>query len=204
MTLRRPHRPGPKQPALQQPILLDRGAGSMQSIAASAAADVKAGMDDFLRQLDAALQEDPSLDRDARDALMQQFEDAMSVDGNNGGGASLAALADRSLWMDAVQSLQSSGAMGENEANDLIRQINQALQPLQRRESQLAIEFSRRLQTEGEEKALAWFRREAAALSNGGGAERTSVPTPSADVSPLRSEVVNSRSRRLRGPPPGR
>lgn len=181
--------------------MLDRGANVASAIG-GAGADIKAGMDDFLRQLDSALREDPSLDRDARDALMQQFEDAMGGANNGDAGASIAALADRSLWMDAVQSLQSSGAMGENEANDLIRQINQALQPLQRRESQLAIEFSRRLQTDGEEKALAWFRKEAAALNNDTTAEPVSA-RPSADVSPLRSEVVNSRSRRLRGPPIG-
>lgn len=179
--------------------MLDRGAAVPQANGSGAAAAGNAGMDEFLRQLDATLQEDPSLDRDARDALMQQFEEAMG----STHGASAAAFADRSVWMEAVQALQSSGAMGENEANDLIRQINQALQPLQRRESQLAIEFSRRLQTEGEEKALAWFRKEAAALTiNATGTER-SAPPP-ADVSPIRSEVVNSRSRRLRGPPGSR
>lgn len=179
--------------------MLDRGAKPAASAAGAAGADLKAGMDDFLRQLDTALRDDPSLDRDARDALMQQFEDAMGA--TNGHAPSIAALADRSLWTDAVQSLQSSGAMGEAEANDLIRQINQALQPLQRRESQLAIEFSRRLQTDGEEKALAWFRKEAAALNNAPEGERAASTRPSADVSPLRSETIHSRSRRLRGPP---
>lgn len=199
MTLRRPHRPTAKQPSLQQPIMLDGGASAGQAMGAGA--DVRSGMNDFLRQLDVALREDPSLDRDARDALMQQFEDAMS--GAAANGASPASF-DRAIWMDAVQTLQSSGAMGEGEANDLIRQINQALQPLQRRESQLAIEFSRRLQIEGEEKALAWFRKEAAALtSNSAGTERSSLP-PADVVSPIRSEVVNSRSRRLRGPPGSR
>lgn len=203
MTLRRPPRPGTPPSALQRPVMLDRGANpAAPSIAAAAGADLKAGMDDFLRQLDSALREDPSLDRDARDALMQQFEGAMSA--TNGGAPSIAALADRSLWVDAVQSLQSSGAMSESEANDLIRQINQALQPLQRRESQLAIEFSRRLQTEGEEKALAWFRKEAASLNNAPDAERAASTRPSAEVSPLRSETIHSRSRRLRGPPVAR
>ncbi len=178
--------------------MLDRATGTSQANGSGAG---KVDMDDFLRQLDTALQDDPSLDRDARDALMQQFEDAIAGAGSHG--ATAAAFADRSVWMEAVQSLQSSGAMGESEANDLIRQINQALQPLQRRESQLAIEFSRRLQTEGEEKALAWFRKEAAALTiNAADSERS--PLPSADVSPIRSEVVNSRSRRLRGPPGSR
>jgi hypothetical protein len=186
---------------LQQPIMLDSGAvGLTQSKGNVADSDSMAGMSDFLQQLEATLQEDSGLDRDARDALMRQLEDTMSEAATNS--ASLATIADRAIWMDALQALQSSGAIDEREANDLIRQVNQALQPLQRRESQLAIEFSRRLQTEGEEKALAWFRKEAAILASGADAEHP--PPPSVEVSPLGSEVINSRSRRLRGPPDSR
>jgi hypothetical protein len=178
--------------------MTDGGAASAQ--ASVAVAELETDMKDFLQQLDAALQEDPNLDRETRDALLRQLEDTMGESGTNA--AALATIPDRAVWMDAMQALQSSGAIDESEANDLIRQINQALQPLQRRESQLAIEFSRRLQIEGEEKALAWFRREAAVLANDAEAEH--APPPPVEVSPIRSEVVNSRSRRLRGPPDGR
>lgn len=196
MTLRRPPRTGNPQPALQQPFVMG---GAAVPFAAAAEADVKAGMKDFLQQLESALGDDPHLDRESRDALMRQFEEAMAE--SDGQAVPIATVADRGVWMEALQALQASGAIDERDTNDLIRQINQALQPLQRQESQLAIEFSRRLQTEGEEKALAWFRIKAAALAqNDGGEERSPLPA-TAEVSPLRSETVNSRSRRLRGPP---
>jgi hypothetical protein len=175
-------------------------AGAVAAQASGAGTDPQAGLKDFLQQLESSLQDDPTLDRDSRDALMRQLEDSMGDAGANA--APLATVADRAVWMDAMQALQASGAIDENDANDVIRQINQALQPLQRRESQLAIEFSRRLQTEGEEKALAWFRKEAAILADDAQTERS--PLPPAEVAPLRSDVVNSRSRRLRGPPGSR
>lgn len=198
MTQRPPQRPAPR-PALQRPTMLgDVGAASTQSQAAAGVPE----MDELMQQFDAALQElqnDPSLDRDTRETLRQQFAQAMSDMGSIEGAA--VGIPDRAMWMDAVQALQASGEIGENEVNDLIRQINHALQPLQRRECQLAIEFSRRLQTEGQDKALAWFRRESRNAADAPKAEAASNPAPSAKSRPLRTEVVNSRSRRLRGPP---
>lgn len=159
------------------------------------------GMDELMRQFDAALQEmqsDPALDPATREMLHQQFAQALSDMGTVEG--AVADIPDRAMWMDAVQALQASGEVSEGEVNDLIRQINQALQPLQRRESQLAIEFSRRLQTEGQEKALAWFRKESKGLSDVPKAEASRI-APLEKTRPLRTEVVNSRSRHLRGPP---
>lgn len=159
-------------------------------------------MDELMQQFDAALQElqdDPSLDRDTRELLRQQFAQALSDVGT--GENEPAGIPDRAVWMDAVQALQASGDISGSEANDVIRQINHALQPLQRRESQLAIEFSRRLQSEGEEKALAWFREESKHDKDvpvAGGGSRPASPGKSP---PLRNEAVNSRSHRLRGPP---
>lgn len=177
--------------------------GTLPAQPVAGAAGRDDGMGELMQQFDAALQElqnDPSLDRETRDFLRQQFTQALQ--GAATGDIPLATVPDRSMWMDAVQALQAGGAVSEDEVNDLIRQINQALQPLQRRESQLAIEFSRRLQSEGEEKALAWFRKESGKTPDGATTERVSAPPPSADVSPLlRGDVVNSRSRRLRGPP---
>jgi hypothetical protein len=159
------------------------------------------GMDELMRQFETALQEmqnDPSLDRDTREFLRQQFAQTLSDVGS--GENEPAGIPDRAVWMDAVQALQASGAVKESEVNDLIRQINQALQPLQRRESQLAIEFSRRLQTDGQDEALAWFRKESQQSDNAADAEPSSSFV-SPESRPLRAEVVNSRSRRLRGPP---
>lgn len=174
---------------------------SLASREQAQAASGDAGMDELMRQFDAALQEmqaDPALDPATREMLHQQFAQALSEMGTVEG--AVADIPDRAMWMDAIQALQASGEVSESEVNDLIRQINQALQPLQRRESQLAIEFSRRLQTEGQEKALAWFRKESKDSSGTPTTEAAKV-APIEKARPLRTEVVNSRSRHLRGPP---
>ena len=198
MTQRPPQRPAPR-PALQRPTMLDGTSHASPERAQAASGDP--GMDELMRQFDAALQEmqsDPALDPATREMLHQQFAQALSDMGTVEG--AVADIPDRAMWMDAVQALQASGEVSESEVNDLIRQINQALQPLQRRESQLAIEFSRRLQTEGQERALAWFRKESKGLSDVPKAEASRI-APLEKTRPLRTEVVNSRSRHLRGPP---
>ena len=155
----------------------------------------------LLREFMSVLQEDPAIDRETRELLQQHFSQAL----NDAESASEPAteIPDSAMWMDAVRMLQAEGAVAENEADELIRQLSQAIQPLQQRESRLAIEFSRRIQDEGHEKALAWFRREASSTSDETklSASSSQLP-PLGDTKPsLRTEVVNSRSRRLRGPP---
>lgn len=198
MSQRPPQRPSPR-PALQRPAML--GAAGNVATPTQAKSD-RTDIDDLMQQFNAALQDmqgDPALDPATRTMLQQQFAQAMSEMGKVEG--AIAGIPDRAMWMDAIQALQASGEVSESEVNDLIRQINQALQPLQRRESQIAIEFSRRLQTDGEADALTWFRQETAKLDAEDG-EHAHSPAPAAHVSPaLRSDVVNSRSRRLRGPP---
>jgi len=201
MTSRTPKRPAPR-PALQRPTMLGSASPASAHAQVPAASGGAPDMTELMQQFDAALQDlqnDPSLDRDTREQLRQQFAQALSDVGT--GENVPAGIPDRAVWMDAVQALQASGAVKESEANDLIRQINHALEPLQRRESQLAIEFSRRLQTEGQDKALAWFRKESKDAADAPRAEPASRPVPSDKSRPLRTEVVNSRSRRLRGPP---
>lgn len=197
MSQRPPQRPSPR-PALQRPAML--GAGQVATPTQAKTGD--SGVDDLMQQFNAALQDlqgDSSLDPATRAALQQQFAQAMSDMGKAEGAT--AGIPDRSMWMDAVQALQASGEVSESEVNNLIRQINQALQPLQRRESQIAIEFSRRIQSEGQDKALEWFRAETGKVSSES-STGTVHSSPPSDVPPLlRSEVVNSRSHRLRGPP---
>lgn len=202
MSQRPPQRPNPR-PALQRPAMLGAGHNTSARMEESSPSEVATDVHDELMQrfetVLAGLQNDPALDRDMRDRLKAQFSNTVRDIESSGGAA---VVPDRAAWMDTVQALQATGEIGQDEVNQLIRQINQALEPLQRRESQLAIEFSRRLQTEGQEKALAWFREESEAAGDTGD---TSVASkPSSQSSPLlRNEVVNSRSRRLRGPPSG-
>lgn len=200
MSQRPPQRPNPRA-ALQRPAMLGATGPAASPAQATAALD-DAGINDLMQQFNAALQElqdDPSLDPATRETLQQQFAQALGDMGNVEGAA--AGIPDRAMWMDAIQALQASGEVSEDEVNDLIRMINQALQPLQRRESQLAIEFSRRLQTDGEEKALAWFRQSSKEVPQAAAVAQGSTAPSRGASNPLRSEVVNSRSRRLRGPP---
>src|SRR5690606_24208748 len=109
-------------------------------------------------------------------------------------------LSDRGVWAEVVKSMQGSGAINERDASDLMRQLDAAIAPLQARESRLAIEFSRRLQSDGEEAALAWFR-EQIAQDEIEAANKAAAAPDAAKERPLRTEVTQSRSRRLRGPP---
>lgn len=193
-------RPPPRRPASQvsalRPGMLAVPGIPTQPAAEDVAADTRQLLQ---QQFQDVLQEDLGLDRETLELLKVQFGHALEEvqaqqDAHPG-------IPDRAQWMDAMQALQASGQVSESEVNDLIRQINQALQPLQRRESQLAIEFSRRIGTDGQEKALEWFRQESARAQSSEAEPAASAEAP-ADVSPLlRSDVVNSRSRRLRGPP---
>lgn len=194
-----------KTPADIQPWA-GANAGSGDASAASRGTDAAAGFDPaaMMAQLrgefEAVLASNPAIDREAREQIQADFSRALEDAREAAAGAS-ATLPDRASWSDTVQSLQGSGAIGDEEANELIRTFDASLQPLERRESRVALEFARILATEGEEKALAWFRSQAtSAGGTGGDAAASTAPRDGAGEA-LRAEVVNSRSRRLRGPP---
>jgi hypothetical protein len=191
----------PQRPTFQQPAAFVAGSALDTSPAPVAALDP--GMEELLRQFEGALHElenDPSMDVATRSLLRDQFTQAMR-DVRHGSDAAVE-IPDRAMWMDALQALQASGDVASDQVDELIRQVNQALQPLQRRDTRIALEFSRRLSTEGEEKALAWFRTQTAKSRAEDGESVSAVAPPVASVTPmLRGDVVNSRSRRLRGPP---
>ncbi len=191
----------PQRPIFQQPAAFVAGAALETSPAPVAALD--SGMEELLRQFEEALHElenDPAMDLATRTMLRDQFTQSMR-DMKQGNDTAVE-IPDRAMWMDALQALQASGAVASDEVDELIRQVNQALQPLQRRDTRIALEFSRRLSTEGEEKALAWFRTETAKSRAEDGESIAAPAAPVASVTPiLRGDVVNSRSRRLRGPP---
>ncbi|MCD9032386.1 hypothetical protein LDO32_11685 [Luteimonas sp. Y-2-2-4F] len=184
----------------QHAALQPAGDPQVESDAIRKAADLDAGVEALLGQFAAALDEDASLDAETKEFLKHQF--GAALEDTTPAASALEQLGNRTLWVDAVQALQDSGALAEREANDLVRQLEGALAPLQRRESRLALEFSRRMQSEGEEQALSWFREQ---LQRGESAEAdaassTGIRAP--DLAPqLRTDMTQSRSRRLRGPP---
>ena len=197
MSARPPRRrlPAQRKPAVQPALVEQRTVADAAQSDDPEANDFERGVEQLLQQFESVLREDPGIDAETRDLIRAQFGQALADAATTPD--MLAAVPDRESWMDAVRGLRESGAVDETEANDLVRQLDQALQPLQRRESQLAIEFSRRLQAEGQEKALAWFRQQTAEDNH----EAATPPPARENAAPLRNEVINSRSRRLRGPP---
>ncbi|MFP3813667.1 hypothetical protein, partial [Bacillus sp. SIMBA_005] len=57
---------------------------------------------------------------------------------------------------------QQASGMSDDDAAQLIRSLNNALDAFESRESQLVLEFTRRIETDGEAAALAWYRSQKA------------------------------------------
>lgn len=162
--------------------------------------DPAAAMSQLLAEFDTLLAGNPAVDRETRDQLHAEFARALE-DAAATAATATAALPDRASWSETVQALHDNGAIGDDEANNLIRTFDASLQPLERRESRVALEFARRLASEGEEQALAWFRSQAVNASGGGASALPGRSQAEDTVRVLRSEVTGSKSRRLRGPP---
>lgn len=153
----------------------------------------------LLQELETVLRAEPGLDSDMRQMLQAQFAEALEIAERDP--RATASVPARGEWLDAIDALKQSGLLADGEVNDLIRQIDGALAPLERRESRLAIEFSRRIQEQGQEQALEWFRQARAAEDD----PSVEADAPRAGTVPAAgSEVIQSRSRRLRGPPVSR
>lgn len=161
---------------------------------------VQAGMEKLQQQFQAILQDDATLGAEQRDQMARFLEQSLErAAASASAGPASGEVFDRAAWMETVDLLRQSGNVAEDEADDLIRRLNDALEPLERRESQLALEFSRRMATEGQEKAIEWLRGQTEKESAQKAQESAALPQD--DHPPMRNEVVRSRSRRLRGPP---
>lgn len=162
------------------------------------------GMSELLAQFETLLREEPDFDQATREALAGQLRDGMVA--AVGSTEQLPeGLFDKSSWNEAVESLRKMGAISSSEADDVTRRLSEALAPLDRRESKLAVEFSRRLADEGEEKALVWLKQAHTAVASDGSASLSDLAgeAKGLDARPITSEITRSRSRRLRGPPFG-
>lgn len=189
-----------KAPTSQRPgedplnwALRDRSATA--GAGAGAAEAAPAGANALLEGFAASMQ-DSGLDREEQEFLGAYFEQVMQGSATQGEDAPAL---ERSDWMQAVEVLKQAGALDESQANALVRRLDDALQPLRKRNVQLAMEFSRRY-AENREQALAWYREQVAATEAGEGQARSPIPS-GADALPGFNMITDSRSRRLRGPP---
>src|SRR5690554_5119630 len=156
---------------------------------------VQQGMDQLISQFQQMLGQQPDLDPEAREELGRQFGEALRQAEPSGDFD----VPTRDELAGQIDEMREQGAMSDDDANAMVRRMTDALEPLQRRESRLAIEFSRRMQAEGEEAALAWFREATRNDSRADAAQ--GVPSPPDAQPALKAEAVNSRTSRPRGPP---
>ena len=152
---------------------------------------------ELLGQIDDLLRNQPSIGQEDREAFNEHFGAALrkAVDAGDaagsGGGASL---------QDSVEQLKRYAAEVDDGSNELVRRLNDALAPLERRETKIALEFSRRLQADGQESAMSWLREQQQATEQDAAGANQVVPDRNRGQ-PTRDDVTKSRSRRLRGPP---
>jgi hypothetical protein len=158
--------------------------------AAPAAADPQALVDDFIASLG-----EFGLDREEQEFLGRHFDQVVHDAAAHPGASEPLT---RSDWLQAVDVLKRAGAVDEVEGNELVRKLDEAMQPLQKRNVRLALEFSRRYEQD-RDQALEWYRGQVAA------AEATEAATPPQPAPtpfvPGVDLITSSRSRRLRGPP---
>ncbi|GAA3913651.1 hypothetical protein [Luteimonas lutimaris] len=104
---------------------------------------------------------------------------------------------DQDGMANTLNDLVESGAINEDERNSLARKFDEMLSPLDDKEVQVALEFARRCEADGEASALEWLeaQREAAAESKRATREAGAAP-PSQE-----KERVLRRGYRTRGPP---
>ncbi|MGY0633268.1 hypothetical protein [Luteimonas sp. A478] len=147
-----------------------------------------------IADFEASLRESSSLDDGDLDGLLETFRQAVEDTPLD---VALTPFDPEDLTL-ALNGLVDNGVLAEDERNDLSRQIDDALGPLQTPDVQMAMEFASRCERDGEEAALEWFQNERRRSEESG--QEDVAP---ADVSgmPGRDSIVNSKSRRLRGPP---
>lgn len=147
-----------------------------------------------IADFEASLRDQSSLDDGDLDGLLETFRQAVQETPLD---VALTPLAPEDLAL-ALNGLVDNGILAEEERNDLSRKIDDALAPLQTPDVQMAMEFASRCERDGEEAALEWFKNERIKLEQSG--QEDAAPAATSGM-PDRDSIVNSKSRRLRGPP---
>lgn len=148
-----------------------------------------------LKEYEEALRAQPDLDEEGLGFLLEHYRQALEA-------TSLDAPLtepDPEVWIKTLNELAQSGALTEDDRNELARQVEDAFKPLQGAEARLALEFAQRLQRDGSQQALEWL-----SAQDHNDKEGAAQAAPASDGAPrLRQSITSSRSRRLRGPPKG-
>lgn len=105
---------------------------------------------------------------------------------------------DRNAWVETLETLAQNGMLAEEESEALIRSFGEATSSLQGRDVQIALELARRIERDGEDKAMEWLASQE--FGDAGAGTGNGLAKGSTDLVD-RQSITRSRSRRLRGPP---
>lgn len=190
-------------PLVPRPSAVARVEGDAAASQADAVAElVEAQKDELLRGFMDLLGDDPSLDAGDCARIQQELEQALEAVSRSG--LPLEA-PDPAVWKEAARALHAAGAVNDDEANALVRQLDDALSAFERKESRFALEFSQRMSRDGEDAALEWLRQNRQVLlSDGTAAADATAMSQGIGREPrmLATDAIRSRSGRVRGPPP--
>lgn len=167
---------------------------SRVDVASTAGEDLRAG---FLERIRLELSDQHMLDAGEIDELMAHFHSAVMSAPLEPATSTL----DVSRWIEVLEELAAANTQAgvdDDDHNALLRQIGELRTSFDNPELQIALEYSRRLQADGEAEASAWLARRRAEQGDASVAEQAG-DHGAASVIP--QSIVRSRSRRLRGPP---
>lgn len=150
-----------------------------------------------LSDLDGALRQDPAVDEKDREALIDLFSTSLREVVDSG---AYAKAPTESEWQANIEVLKQYDLESVSDNGSLARQMAGAVAKLEQQQTKVAIEFSRRMQADGQESALAWLKEQRESSADAEQDATQSPLNPSA-IPTLRDEVTRSKSRRLRGPP---
>jgi len=128
---------------------------------AAAAAQVAAAMPDaperqrVIDDFEAALREDPGLTAEERDTILRSFKDALHNAPVQLGAPDVDEL--RASFVRVVQTMAEERFIEPSEQEGLMRQLFDAAKVLDSDEVRQSTEFARRIQQDGEAKALEWL-----------------------------------------------
>lgn len=146
-------------------------------------------------EIQALLSDLPDMTEDGLESIMQECRAAIER-------ASLEpslSLPERGEWVSLIDDLIQSGGLEQDSGDALVRQFDEALQPLQDQQVQRALELAQRIERDGETKAREWL----ASQEQDEQTDRQQVVQSDRAVLPEHTSTTGSRSRRLRGPPAG-
>lgn len=170
------------------------------SVEALAERELQKGLAEVRQMFDAVLQRNADLGSDQREQMRRFFDQALE-DAAASPGPAPEDVFDTATWKDMAGVLRQNGGIAEDDEDSVIRTLNDALAPLEKRETRLTIEFNRRMEVDGQQAAIEWLRGQSADSSSETRSDEVVDPVSSGNPPASRDDVVKSRSRRLRGPP---